>query len=58
MICCRSTHIDSAFLTCGSSSSRFFGLRGFEFQVMFVNSPYLYGVTSSPPVFLTALTAV
>ena len=31
-------HIESAFFTCGSSSSRFSGLRGFEFQVMFVVS--------------------
>src|SRR3954463_13191254 len=58
MICCRSTHIESAFLTCGFSSSRFFGLRGVEFQVMFVDSPDLYGGTASPPLFFTALTAV
>ena len=38
MIRSRSTHMESAFFTCGSSSSRFFGLRGFEFQVMFVVS--------------------
>ena len=38
MIRSRSTHIESAFFTCGSRSSRFFGLRGFEFQVMFVVS--------------------
>ena len=33
-----STHIERAFLTRGSSSSRFFGLRGLEFHVMFVVS--------------------
>ena len=38
MICSRSTHMESAFFTCGSRSSRFFGLRGFEFQVMLVVS--------------------
>ena len=39
MICCRSTHIDSASFTFGSSSSLCCGLYGFEFQVMFVISP-------------------
>ena len=38
MIRSRSTHMESAFFTCGSRSSRFWGLRGFEFQVMFVVS--------------------
>ncbi len=38
MIRSRSTHIESAFFTSGSRSSRFFGLRGFEFHVMLVVS--------------------
>ena len=38
MILSRSTHIERAFFTSGSRSSRFSSLYGFEFHVMFVVS--------------------
>ena len=53
----RFTHIESAFFTRGSSSSRFLSLRWFEFHVMFVISPPGHSLTFTPLLFLTALTA-
>ena len=58
MIWSRSTHIESAFFTAGSRSSRFFGLAGFEFQVMLVVSDPGIVVTTAFGSFFTALTAL
>ena len=57
MIWSRSTHIESAFFTAGSSSSRFFLFAGFEFHVMFVVSAPGIVVTTTFPAFFTAFTA-
>ena len=58
MIWSRSTHIDSARLTAGLRSSRFFVLAGFEFQVMLVVSAPGIVVTTALPLFFTASTAL
>ncbi len=58
MIWSRSTHIESAFFTAGCRSSRFFGLAGFEFQVMLVVSAPGIVATTTFGLFLTASTAL
>ena len=54
----RFTHIESARFTRGSSSSRFFSLRGFEFQVMFVVSDPGVFWSATPGSFETTLIAL